>query len=71
MSKLFFPGNKKKKGLLAGIDPMNDYIEDGIGKSEPILKILRLLCLQSLTCGGIKPKQLEHFKREIIQSYGI
>lgn len=33
--------------------------------------MLRLLTLLNLTNGGLKPKQLEFFKREILQTYGF
>jgi len=61
-----------EQNLLAGIDTdsSNDYIEESINKQDPIVKILRLLCLQSLTNNGLKPKQFEFFKREILQTYG-
>ena len=51
-------------------DPINVYIEDSIAKEEDLTKVLRLICLQSLTNGGLKPKVLEHYKKEIIQTYG-
>lgn len=53
--------------LLAGVELSNEYIEECINKQEPLVKVLRLLCLQSVTNSGIKPKQLEFWKREIIQ----
>lgn len=46
------------------------YIEDCIYKQEPIVKVLRLLCLYSLTNGGLKEKQYAFFVKEIVQSYG-
>jgi len=36
-----------------------------------LVKVLRLLILLCLTNGGLKPKQLEFFKREILQTYGF
>jgi hypothetical protein len=56
--------------LVAGVDSNNevDYIEELIDKQEPIVKVLRVLCLMSLVQGGLKAKVLEHFKREIIQA---
>jgi len=60
-----------EQSLLAGFDPYNEYIEDCINKKEPLVKVLRLLCLQSLTCGGIKQKQYEIFTRAILQGYGF
>jgi vacuolar protein sorting-associated protein 33A len=55
---------------VAGVDSNNevDYIEELIDKQEPIVKVLRVLCLMSIVQGGLKAKVLEHFKREIIQA---
>ncbi|EGI63679.1 Vacuolar protein sorting-associated protein 33A [Acromyrmex echinatior] len=51
-------------------DKPNAYIEDMIAQQQPLLKILRLLCIQSLTNSGLKPKLLDYYKREIIHTYG-
>ncbi|XP_015433724.1 PREDICTED: vacuolar protein sorting-associated protein 33A [Dufourea novaeangliae] len=51
-------------------DKPNAYIEDMIAQQESLLKVLRLLCIQSLTNSGLKPKLLDYYKREIIQTYG-
>jgi hypothetical protein len=48
---------------------IEDYIEELIGRGDSIESVLRLLCLHSL-CNGIKPKKLEFFKQEIVQTYG-
>ncbi|KAL7287732.1 hypothetical protein TKK_0018117 [Trichogramma kaykai] len=58
--------------LLNGIDTdkPNSYIEDLIAQQEPLIKVLRLLCLQSITNSGLKQKLLDYYKREIIQTYG-
>lgn len=34
-------------------------------------QVLRLLCIESLVSGGLKSKDLEHFKREILHAYGF
>jgi len=60
-----------EQNLLAGQDLSNDYIEECINRQEPLVKVLRLLCLQSLTNGGLKHKQFEFFKKEILQTYGF
>ena len=36
-----------------------------------VFQVLRLICLQSVTNSGLKPKVLEHYKREIVQTYGF
>lgn len=52
-------------------DKPNAYIEDMIAQQQPLLKVLRLLCIQSLTNSGLKPKLLDYYKREIIHTYGF
>lgn len=51
-------------------DKPNPFIEDLIAQQESLVKVLRLICLQSLTNSGLKPKLLDYYKREIIQTYG-
>lgn len=51
-------------------DKSNSFIEDMIAQQQPLLKVLRLLCIQSLTNSGLKPKLLDYYKREIIHTYG-
>lgn len=36
-----------------------------------VFQVLRLICLQSVTNSGLKPKVLDHYKREIVQTYGF
>ncbi|XP_064392951.1 vacuolar protein sorting-associated protein 33A-like isoform X2 [Halichondria panicea] len=47
-----------------------EYIEKCIGNLEPIAKVLRLICMQSVANSGLKPKILEYYKRNIVQAYG-
>lgn len=51
-------------------DKPNSFIEDCIAQKKPLLKVLRLLCIQSLTNSGLKQKLLDYYKREIVQTYG-
>lgn len=46
---------------------MNTYIEDCIANKDPLLKILRLVCMQSVCNNGLKQKVLDFYKREILQ----
>ncbi|KRZ68052.1 Vacuolar protein sorting-associated protein 33A [Trichinella papuae] len=46
------------------------FIEQSINKKEPMLKVLRLMCLQSLTNAGLKTKLYDQYRREFLQSYG-
>ncbi|KAK0208669.1 Sec1-like protein [Desarmillaria ectypa] len=45
-------------------------IEELIAQGAEIELVIRLLCLASITAGGIKAKTLENIKREILQTYG-
>ncbi|RDB28384.1 Vacuolar protein sorting-associated protein 33A [Hypsizygus marmoreus] len=45
-------------------------IEDMIAQGADMQTVLRLLCLASITAGGIKAKVLENIKREVLQAYG-
>lgn len=47
------------------------FIEECINKQEPLVKVLRLLCLLSLCTGGLKEKLHTFFIQEIIQTYGF
>lgn len=51
-------------------DKANPHIENMIAQQEPLLKVLRLLCIQCFTNSGLKPKLLDYYKREIIHAYG-
>ena len=44
---------------------------DCIAKQDPILKIFRLICLQSLCNDGLRKTVYESYKKEIIQVYGF
>merc|ERR1712050_550769 len=47
-----------------------ESIEDAIDDQKPFHDVLRLLCLYSLVNNGVKSKQLDQLKRNIIRSYG-
>lgn len=53
------------------VDKVCPYIEDMIAQNKPFIAILRLICLQSITSSGLKPKILDHYKRELVQVYGL
>lgn len=59
-----------EQSLLRGATLDQDYIEECINKQEPLTRVLRLLCLASLTGGGLKTKQFDFFRREILHTYG-
>ncbi|KAF9165591.1 hypothetical protein DFQ26_009723 [Actinomortierella ambigua] len=62
-----------QQNLVAGINTTKEpeYIEEMINKQAPLTQVLRLLCLYSLVNGGLKQKQFEFFKHEILETYGF
>nr|CAD1843792.1 unnamed protein product [Ananas comosus var. bracteatus] len=48
-----------------------EYIEEMIHKQEPIVNVLRLLVLFSLTNSGLPRKNFDYLRREILHSYGF
>lgn len=69
----FLNALQTEQELMLCVDTGNvhPYIEDCIANKHPLIKVLRLICLQSVTNSGLKPKVLEHYKREIVQTYGF
>ncbi|TCD62501.1 hypothetical protein EIP91_006797 [Steccherinum ochraceum] len=61
-----------QQNLLASYDVNNQIsaIEDLISQGADMQVVIRLLCLASITTGGIKAKTLENIKRELLQAYG-
>lgn len=58
--------------LAAGSDPptQHESIEELIYRGASIEQVLRLLCIESCVGTGLRPKDHEFFKREILQAYG-
>eukprot|EP00897_Mesotaenium_endlicherianum_P000069 jgi/Mesen1/10062/ME000730S09345 len=48
-----------------------EYVEEQVQRQEPLVRTLRLLCLLSLTHGGLPKKQFDHIRREVLHSYGF
>jgi hypothetical protein len=59
-----------ERTMLEG-DQEYDKIEEMMAVQQPLVKVLRLLCLQSLTNGGIKAKAFDHLRRELLQTWGF
>lgn len=62
-----------EQNFLLGVDTdkSSEYIETCICRKEPLFKVLRLVCLQSVVNGGLKPKIFDFYRREILQTYGF
>ncbi|KAB2085950.1 hypothetical protein ERO13_A05G411400v2 [Gossypium hirsutum] len=48
-----------------------DYIEEMIHKQEPLVNVLRLLILFSVTNSGLPKKHFDYLRRELLHSYGF
>ncbi|KAK3337191.1 Sec1-like protein [Cercophora scortea] len=61
-----------QQNLAAGADPSSQFeaVEELIARDTPLPLVLRLLCVYSCISGGIKTKELDHFRRLILQGYG-
>uniref|UniRef100_A0A8C6PLH4 Vacuolar protein sorting-associated protein 33A n=1 Tax=Nothobranchius furzeri TaxID=105023 RepID=A0A8C6PLH4_NOTFU len=72
-SEAFFDNLTVEQEFMTGVDTdkANTYIEDSIAQKDPLIKILRLVCMQSVCNNGLKQKVLDHYKREILQTYGF
>jgi hypothetical protein len=55
--------------LLASYDVPGQIaaVEDLIAQGAEMQVVIRLLCLASITAGGIKAKTLENMKKELLQ----
>ncbi|XP_021042440.1 vacuolar protein sorting-associated protein 33A [Mus pahari] len=71
-SEDFFDKLTVEQEFMSGIDTdkVNNYIEDCIAQKHPLIKVLRLVCLQSVCNSGLKQKVLDYYRREILQTYG-
>ncbi len=72
-SDLFLNVLKVQQHFVAGADPgvQHDSIEELIAREAPLPVVLRLLCIESCISGGLRLRDLEMFKRAILQAYGF
>lgn len=61
-----------QQALTQGDDPSEQHngIEELIVRDVSLSTILRLLCLESIVCGGLRSRDLELFKRHVLHAYG-
>ncbi|EIM83622.1 Sec1-like protein [Stereum hirsutum FP-91666 SS1] len=71
-SEVFNKSLEIQQNLLASYDIPGQItaIEDLLAQGADMQVVVRLLCLASITAGGIKSKALDNIKREILQTYG-
>jgi len=61
-----------QQNMAAGADPTSQHenVDELIARGLPLPTILRLLCLESCISNGLKARDLDNFKRAIINAYG-
>merc|ERR1719300_1876766 len=68
----FRPSLELEQFILEG--GATDYLEQvedlAIGSETPLLRLLRLICLQSVVSSGLKPRLFDQYRRLILQNYG-
>ncbi|PVI02489.1 Sec1-like protein [Periconia macrospinosa] len=71
-SDVFTRSLEVQQNIMSGTDPTTQHetITELINRDVPLSAILRLLCLESTTNAGMRHKDLEAFKRTVIQAYG-
>ena len=71
-SEIFRRNLEVQQNLYDGSDPsyQHDTIEELISRDVPLSTILRILSLESCISGGLRPRDLDNFKRLILQAYG-
>ena len=72
-SDIFRRNLEVQQNLYDGSDPsyQHDTIEELISRDVPLSTVLRLLCLESCISGGLRPRDLDNFKRLILHAYGF
>lgn len=69
----FFETISMEQRMLDGGDLTSvlEFIDDLINRQEPLDRVLRLVCLYSVTQNGFKPKLYDSIRRDIVQAYGF
>lgn len=71
-SQLFSSMLRIQQNLAAGTDPSSEHdaIDELISRSISLSTILRLVCLESTISGGLRQRDLDNFKRQIMHAHG-
>ncbi|KAL7754153.1 Vacuolar protein-sorting-associated protein 33 [Sorochytrium milnesiophthora] len=72
MDPLFHMALEVQQNLLSlvDLDKQNESIEDLVLRGATMETVLRLLCVESIVYGGLKPKTFDSFRQLIIEAYG-
>lgn len=71
-SEMFNKALEIQQNIVAGVDPTTQHesISELIARAAPIESVLRLLCIESLVAPGLKQKDFDNFRRDILHAYG-
>ena len=71
-SDIFRRDMEVQQNIAAGAEPTYQHgsVEELISRDVPIATVLRLLCLESCINGGLRSRDLDHFRKLILQAYG-
>jgi vacuolar protein sorting-associated protein 33A len=71
-SEMFSRVLEVQQNIAAGTEAsyQHNNIEELIAREASLATVLRLLCLESCISGGLRPRDLDHFKRQILHAYG-
>lgn len=71
-SEFFSRSLEIQQNVIAGTDPssLNDLVEDLIARNCPLPTVLRLLCLECVVSNGLRAKDFDSFRHQIVQAYG-
>ena len=60
-----------ERNIITGAGANTEYVEELICKQVDILEVLRLICLQSIVCGGFPARKFDFLRNEILHTYGF
>lgn len=71
-SEIFARALEVQQNIAGGADPttQHDSIDELMSRDVPLPTVLRLLCLESCVFNGLRPRDLETFRRAILHAYG-
>jgi hypothetical protein len=70
MDKAFRSRWHAERAIIEG-EKQWSFVESCIARQEPLVRVLRLMCLHSLASGGVKGTRLDALRRDVLQVYGF
>ncbi|XP_043221131.1 vacuolar protein sorting-associated protein 33A-like [Amphibalanus amphitrite] len=72
-SESFLEALQTEQEMMNAIDTdrAHPHIEQLIAKKADLTRVLRLICLQSACNSGLKPRLMDQYRRDLLQTYGF